>query len=72
MIDQERWVLLDRTTGRRAAPTVTFDRRHANLDVLAVRDRQRRGGRPDLSFEFCQALVAVPRAQCPPTERVEA
>jgi hypothetical protein len=38
-------------------------RRIANLQLLAWRQRQRRGGRPDISFEQLQAFTVVPLAQ---------
>jgi hypothetical protein len=55
-------VYLDRSTGRRVSVT-SGTRRIANLQLLAWRQRQRRGGRPDSSFEQLQAFTVVPLAQ---------
>lgn len=58
------WHIVDRRTGRQATVAV-HSRRLGNLQILEWRERQRRGGRPDVSFEAVQALTLVPHAQRP-------
>jgi hypothetical protein len=61
----ELWAYIDRRTGRRVSVTVA-SRRLGNLQILEWRERQRRGGRPDISFELCQETALVPLRQLPP------
>ena len=51
--------IIDSRTGRAASVEAYLRRKTAELRVLEWRDRQRRGGRPDLSLEDVQALRAV-------------
>jgi hypothetical protein len=56
------WTVVNRATGRRAT-VGGFSRRGANLAVLEWRERQRLGGRPDISADQVQALAPVPLTQ---------
>lgn len=51
--------------GRRATIVAFDSRARAELQVLAWRDRQRRGGRLDFSHADCQALRVIPIQQEP-------
>ena len=58
--------IIDGRTGRPATVVHFGIRRIAELTVLEWRDRQRRGGRPDVSFESVQACRVIPDAACNP------
>jgi hypothetical protein len=55
----EIYRIIDSRTGQPASVEGYLHRRTAELRVLEWRARQARGGRPDLSFETCQALRVV-------------
>ena len=59
------WCLIDNRTGKRVSVAVYTSQRRAELAVLSYRDRQRNGGRPDLSHADCQALRVVRRSVVP-------
>ena len=61
----DHWTVMNTRTGRRATIVSYRSRAWAELEVLAWRERQRRGGRPDISFEKVQELRVVPLRVAP-------
>jgi len=52
--------IIDARTGLPCSVEGYIHKRTAELRVLTWRDRQAAGGRPDVSFETCQAMRVVP------------